>query len=66
MPYYGVGVSAIPPNAIKKVFKRLPDELAEIVVEFTQKYVDKDFKRPTSMSKNAKLYDLFRSIFKSK
>jgi len=65
-PYYGVGVSAIPPNSVKKVFKKLPDELADIVVNFTKKYVDQNFKKPTSMSKNAKLYDMFRSIFKSK
>jgi ADP-ribosylglycohydrolase len=64
--YYGVGLSAIPQNMINKVFKRLPDDLAEILTEFTKKYIDKNFVRPSKMSKNAELYDLFRSIFKNK
>jgi len=63
-PYYGTKLTAIPPNVIRKAFKRLPDELADIVVAFVKKYIDSDFIKPATMAKNAKLYDLFRSIFK--
>lgn len=64
-PYYGPKLIGIPPNIIKKVFQRLPDDLANIVVEFVKKYINPEFAKPATMSKNAKLYDLFRSIFKS-
>lgn len=63
-PYYGARLSGIPPNMIKMAFKRLPDDLAEITVAFVRKYIDEQFDRPATMSQNAKLYDLFRSIFK--
>lgn len=59
-------LSGIPPSLIKKLFKKLPDELAEVVVEFTNKYIDRNFKRPSRMSKSAEMYDLYRSILKSK
>lgn len=64
-PYYGARLSAIPTNVIKKTFKRLPEPMADIVVEFIRKYIDEQFDKPATMAKNAKLYDLFRSIFKS-
>jgi len=63
-PYYNNGLKAIPTNIIKKVFQRLPDDLADVVVTFTNKYIDSSFTKPTNMSKKAKIYDLYRSIFK--
>jgi len=60
--YYGAKLTAIPPNIVKKTFQRLPDELADIAVEFVKKYIDNNFGKPASISKNAKCYDLFRSI----
>lgn len=64
-PYYGAKLSAIPPNMIKKAFMRLPAEMAEVVVSFVKQYIDDSFELPAEMAKNAKIYDLFRSIFKS-
>ena len=64
-PYYGAKLTGIPKNVVKKAFQRLPDELADIVVSFTKKYIDNDFVKPASMSKSAKFYDLFRSILNS-
>lgn len=63
-PYYGAKLTGIPPNVVAKAFQRLPAELAEVVVSFVIKYIDEDFVKPATMAKNAKLYDLFRSIFK--
>jgi ADP-ribosylglycohydrolase len=56
-------IDSIPESAIIKIFERLPQDMAQIVVEFTKKYVYVDFKRPAIMSDEAQLYDLFRSIF---
>jgi ADP-ribosylglycohydrolase len=64
-PYYGAKLGGIPPNLVRKAFKRLPEDLASITVEFVKKYVDTNFVRSATMAKNAQLYDLFRSIFKS-
>lgn len=64
-PYYGARLNAIPPNMIKKAFNRLPTPMADIVVEFVRKYIDEQFDKPAEMTKNAKMYDLFRSVFKS-
>ena len=35
------------------------------IVEFVKKYIDSNFVKPASMTKDAKLYDLMRSVFKS-
>lgn len=64
-PYYGAKLTAITTNVIRNAFLKLPDSMAEIVVEFVKKYIDSDFVRPANMGKDAKLHDLFRSIFKS-
>ena len=64
-PYYGPKLSAISPNIIKMAFKKLPDDLADVTVAFIKEYISGDFVKPATTAKNAKLYDLFRSIFKS-
>ena len=61
--YYGKGLEAIPKDVIVAAFERLPDDLANIAVDFTRTYVDPTFKKPAKMSKQAEIYDLFRSIF---
>jgi ADP-ribosylglycohydrolase len=39
------GLDAIPQDVILKTFERLPKDLSSIIVEFIQKYIDKDFKK---------------------
>lgn len=56
-------IDAIPESVIIKIFERLPQDMAEIAVEFTRRYIYNDFNRPAVMSDEAQLYDLFRSIF---
>lgn len=63
MPFYGNGLSAIEPWIIKEAFERLPNDLAEVAVEFIHRYIDADFVRPATMSMEAQFTDLFRSIF---
>ena len=63
MPFYGEGLSAIDPVLIHKAFERMPDDLAEIAVEFVCRYIDAKFERPCKMSVEASFTDLFRSIF---
>jgi len=61
--FYGQYVEAIPSEVLVGTFERLPDDLADIAVEFTNKYIDDHFGRPAVMSTQAELHDLFRSIF---
>jgi ADP-ribosylglycohydrolase len=64
-PYYGKGIDGIPVSAIVEMFRRLPKEMADVVREFTKKYVGDKCNLTGEMSKKAELYDLYRSIFKS-
>lgn len=61
--YYGKGLDAIPQEVLLNTFERLPEDLALIAVEFTNRFIDPNFVRPAEMSKQAEFYDLFRSIF---
>lgn len=62
-PFYGNGLSAIPKEVMVNTFQRLPEDLSDIAIEFTQKYIDPKFERPAEMSAQAEFHDLFRSIF---
>ena len=62
-PFYGNGISAIPKSILIQTFERLPEDLSEIAIEFTKKYIDPSFERPAEMSSQAEFTDLFRSIF---
>jgi ADP-ribosylglycohydrolase len=62
-PFYGSYLEAIPKEVLVGTFERLPNDLAEIAVEFTCAYIDDHFSRPAEMSAQAEFYDLFRSIF---
>ena len=62
-PFYGSYLEAIPKEVLVGTFERLPNDLAEIAVEFTCAYIDDHFERPAEMSAQAEFYDLFRSIF---
>ena len=62
-PFYGEKLEAIPQEIILKTYERLPDDLSDISEKFINKYIDKDFKKPAKMTKDAAFYDLWRSIF---
>jgi ADP-ribosylglycohydrolase len=62
-PFYGKGLNAIPQSILIQTFERLPEDLSEIAIEFTKKYIDPSFERPAEMSAQAEFTDLFRSIF---
>jgi ADP-ribosylglycohydrolase len=63
MPFYGDGISAIPSYVMREVFRRLPNDLAEIAIAFIHLYIDSNFIRPARMSLHASFLDLYRSIF---
>ena len=59
-PFY----NNIPKSSIRIVFTKLPDDLARVIVEFTKKYIDKNFVRPAHIGRQAELYNLYRLIIK--
>lgn len=59
-PFY----SGVPYEIQKEAFKRLPDDLADVIEKFVVKYINAGYNRPdVHMDPKAKINDAFRSLF---
>lgn len=63
MPFYGEGLESVSKEIMENTFKRLPSDLAKVVVQFIQRHIDSKFERPCKMSIQAEFYDLWRMVF---